>query len=292
MSVISVREINIGNLDASQGEDRVYEFRRRFLVQTDNALDGALLVLADASIPKIGDPYSSGYDSFSAAFCVNRSARMHSDSNKLWEVDCSYKQPKNDQENKQEENPLDRPAEVSWSFQAFQKPIDKDLDDEPIVNTFNTPFNPFPEIDDSRPILVIIRNEAHPFNYSRAISYQDAVNSDNFYGFDPGQAKMAGIAAQRRTEYIESTMSTLVYWQVTYEIHFRREGWQLKILNRGTEYFDDNGAIQVDKDDAGNPTGSEVLLDNDAKKLAEDADPIYLDFRVYEEKAFGPLGLE
>jgi hypothetical protein len=75
-------------------------------------------------------------------------------------------------------------------------------------------------------VLTIQKNRAS-FSQSVAIDYQDAINSDSFLGFSAGKVKVAGISATSQTE------NKVFFWAVTYEFHFRREGWQVETLDQG-----------------------------------------------------------
>ena len=76
------------------------------------------------------------------------------------------------------------------------------------------------------------------------------------------------------------------FYTVTYELHFRREGFKLRALNQGMrELNDDNKRVNI-LDDDGNTVNTPVPLDDDGKALDPDGEEVYLDFDVYEEMAF------
>lgn len=304
MAVVQVteQEGSLGGEDNQKGE---FTFSRTFFVKTDSVNDGPQVVLSSPLLPAQNEPYQVGYDNDPTAIVNRRSARLVRGHNRYWEVNVFYSSAAETQQGG-ETNPFDRPPVLNWGFERYQKAIDKDLDDQAIINSAAEPYDPPVEVDDSRPTLTITRAEAS-FNYTKAIEYQDSVNLDSFYGFEPGQAKIAGITGRGPIKEGDVT-----YWDVTYEIQFRREGWQLIILDAGFRYYDssDSDKLKIFKDDQGNPLNQPGLLNGLGDKLYGSkttikqqvgvywepvevaTPPQYNRFRVYKEKAFGALGLE
>jgi hypothetical protein len=181
---------------------------------------------------------------------------------------------------------------MTWGFSQFTRPVAKDLDGKAIQNSAGEWFDPPPEIDDSRPILTIQRNQAL-WSPALAIQYQDAINSEPFLGFAKGVVKVAGISA---TNQIENGQA---FWSVTYEFHFRRDGWELKVQDRGQnrKWKDgDRPDLQgklIPIGDGGIFTSVAVPLDGNGQPL-QDPGPTnvkYQTFTVYKSLPFSALGV-
>lgn len=296
---------------SSEGATR--EYTRVFRVLTDNVLDGPLVVMIGSGLPQVGNAYSE------ASGAVDLGARVTTvdpvqdqDNPKVWTVTIRYSTAPGPQASgsgsggkgtkggsgtdpsEDSRNPLLRPAEVGWSFTRYRKPVRKAnlyaiggavnsaVDTVvPVVNSAGDPFVPIPEIDDSRLVLSVSRNEA-TFDPLVAIDYQDAVNSDGFLGAAKRTAKL-NLSAKRDWDKVIGP-----YYKVQYEIEFRREGWLLSILDAGLH--DLNGKVLIDTN--GQPYSDEVPLNGFGGKLANPDDGyVYLDYIVYKERPFAALNL-
>lgn len=198
------------------------------------------------------------------------------------------------------ENPLERPAEISWGLETANEPIESDLDGKPIVNTAGQPFDPLVEIPFSIPILRIGRNEANS-NIAQIITYaggRGATNTDSFFGAEPGEALCRSIQESKQVE------GEYAFWRREYEIAFRevneakgRVGWRLRILNLG--WATDTGQIDADgcpifkvvKDKDYAPLPEPVCLSEDGTKVVKKDHAVWLIFRVHPELLFAPLHL-
>ncbi|WP_254509892.1 hypothetical protein [Anatilimnocola floriformis] len=281
MSIVSVREVG-GGREGSVNEKGERRYTRVFQVITDSALDGPLLVRTAPGIPGRGNIYATATE-FDPGAKVKTITPSQSDNPKIWEVRVEYDSVTEDEP----ENPLERPPEVSWSAAPYSRVAWKDNDGKAIVNSAGHYFDPPLEVDDSRPVLSVTRNEA-AFNPSLAIDYQDAVNSDGFLGFSPGQAKVAKIDASSATE------NDIFYWKVSYEFHFRREGWELSVLDQGRYEKIGGKPVPIPEFDvAGNEIPGSQVTDpvplNGAGARLNNPGPDtvqFLSFKVYKERPF------
>ena len=258
---------------------------RSWRVETNDRDDDGFVVFVDGTdatpdpLPVVYEPHPTDPQSFA------KSATCRPDSGsagKTWIVTVTYdNKVELDQggDGAPETDPTLRAPKVSWSGAKFSKRVNKDRDGNAVLNSARQPFDPPPERDMSRRVLTITRIEAD-YDDSVAEDYEDAVNSDTFYGRAPGKAKMDSITAHRHYE------NGTKYWEVTYVIHFSKDGWQLEGLDIGNKYMDADGAIW--------PTDGNVkkLLDGEGGLLADDEDAVYLPFDVYPEMAFASLNLE
>jgi len=216
-------------------------------------------------------------------------------------------------------DPTARPPEIHYGFRREVIPIARALDymtppppfphDIAVVNSAGEPFDPPITREISRPILRIVRNEWDPgvsggigYDNAIAMAYVDTINSDDFIGALPKQVKMAGITADRHFE------SGMLYWRVTYELHFRQETWDVQVLDQGMRHWktveDPETQQSVDRlienrDMYDNLYSEPRLLGTDGGLADVDVDDPrkhqenWLTFQVYEEKPFSgsPLNL-
>src|SRR5262249_46326548 len=144
------------------------------------------------------DTYTTSAEFDLGALCNSVTCEQNDDAPRRWVVTCEYGPPTVEQ-GQQQENPLLRPAVLTWGFTQNSRAVWKDVNGTPIQNSAGDAFDPPPEIDDSRPVLTVTRNEAG-FNPAIAIQYQDAVNSDQFLGFNAGVVKINGISSTSQSE--------------------------------------------------------------------------------------------
>jgi hypothetical protein len=268
MAVVSVREIWNGR-KGSADEKAVREYDRVFRVVTNSSLDGALT--AETAVDpflgiRIPNLFSSYIEPNGITFDLTAIARKieagQDDADPLtWLVTVSYSNH-TDQPELGNPNPLLRPAEIKWSFAQFQRIADIDQFNNPVVNSAGEPFDPPLEKDDSRPVLVITRPEAG-IDPGLFYQYRDAINSDPFFGAPAGTAKVQSIEATRRFE------NNFYFWDVTYTIHFRPDGWDLNVLDQGYNALDANGQPTVRiLDKYGQALAKPALLNGLGQKLS------------------------
>lgn len=194
---------------------------------------------------------------------------------------------------------------ISGSTVTLAKPWTGVTSTDPGATLFNLNFQPAhasngeifvppPEMDASRLILTITRNEdissPHP---ALALAYQDSLNSDIFWGAAPGQCKVMSITAQRQTKQLPDG-SVVVYLRCTYQFQFR-PFWDIQLLDKGNFYFaatsmaDPTPARYAFQSREGQPI--EGLLDGNGQKLADGGNPVFLSIRPYRSLPFAALNL-
>lgn len=286
MGIISVTE-KWDEWSGKVNEKGDYEVTRVFMVHTDTKNVGPVEVLNASGVPGSWDDYHAGNDAVTYIYVKDKQAKRDGARPTLWYVTVSYSSDKTTQERKQVQDPLLRPIKKRFQMAKHQKVVDRDLEGTLLQNTAGEFYDPLPEIDDSRPVLVMTRNEAHPWNETLAITYQDAINTDMFLGFEPYQCKIDQIGAN---EVFENEFH---YWEVTYEIHCRREGWRLKTISRGRNERSVDGLSLVPIIDSKTKQAvSDPQLLNEQGYVTYTREEAYEQtFRVYKELAFGPLRL-
>lgn len=287
MAILSVNERGEGR-GGRKGQKGEVTYRRVFIVITKSKSDGPQVVMnavdpnTGTSVPLIGEIYVAGNDLDVNARCIGVDPQeIDGHGSKIWQVNCEYSTKWQDAT----DDPLLRPTDISFSFAQFQRPVWLDINASAITNSANAYFDPPVEIDDSRPVLTMVRNESW-FSTSLAIDYQDAVNSDIFFGFPVRTVKIAGISGQNAVE------NGIQFVKVTYEFHIRRELWiPLKILdagmqdkNRNTTIPGTSGQIAVEPWPL-NGSGTFLTAPTTTSLLQ------FRSFTVYKERAFSALAL-
>lgn len=164
----------------------------------------------------------------------------------------------------------------------------------PCSNSANQPYIPPPHKEDMRMGIKITRNEdilaPHP---ALALAYMGAVNSDNFWGALPGQARCSSITVQRLQKQLPDG-SVYPYLRATYDIKFMQT-WNVNLLDSG-DYWNKvitNNPLTIQKipfiDESGNPIKG--LLDGSGNKLADGGTPVYKSYQVYPSLPFSLLNL-
>jgi hypothetical protein len=282
MPVIGVREIWAGR-NGSADDKGVREYTRVFRVETNNAGDGPLTVRAGTGIPLLFSAYADANGAADPGAKLKRlSEEQDADNPYLWTVTCEYSSRL---ENPDEfhENPLLRPSEIRWSSAKYQKPVTEDVLGFPVQNSAKDPFDPPPEIDDTRIQLEITRNEA-AFTPALALDFQDKTNNDVFFGAAPGIVKCDSIEADSQYE------NGLVFWRVTYRFSFRFDGWTLALLDQGFRQLTGGQKKEI-LDDEGKRISAPWPLHPDGSRMASSGTPLFREFTVYQSRNFASLGL-
>jgi hypothetical protein len=283
---------------ASIDERRIRRYTRIWRVITDDSFDGPLAATSAAQIPPLYFPYIEPSGRIDIGSRVRQITPVQESIDpRVWKVRVEYssEQPEKTGQDPalRTEDPLARPTEIDWDFQRYRKIVTTgDLVDEDdsileanaaITNSAGIPYDPPPEIDDSRLIVTFARNEAL-FDVGVARDYQDAVNEDDWSGVLAGQVKLA-IKAKSTFE------SGIQFAKVTYQVEFRSEGWNLQIPDVGYEYLEDGVRKSIILTDGTKPT-QPVPLDGNGRKRADD-DKImhYRRYRVYKRRPFSVLSL-
>lgn len=234
-NIVSVTETTDRGSDFS--DDLVRDYTRTFRVQTTSPLVGAISVKNAPGIPAMYSSYIFGTDLDRFAFVVNVATKQDQDMPTFWLVTCKYSSKQDKPQIQQNENPLLRAPDVQWIGAEYTRPFVRDHKGRAVVSSAGNTFDPSPETEDSRPVLTITRNEAQ-YNAGLALRYKDATNSDTFKGAQPNCAKIKFIPGVQQYE------NGIIFFKVTYEIHFRPEGFLRRVLDQ--DYRDIAGKVLRD----------------------------------------------
>ena len=301
------------------GDKGVRTYSKSWQVITDDPATEQLEIKIDGRCPRIGDPYSGGSQFDQFATC--RSVTVQQEDNRIeWTIEAEYStaKSKQDKDDQIEPNPLLQPAKIFWEFNHYSKPVDRAISsniitsattDVPIVNAAYDPFAPAPEIDDVRLSLRVEKNFSS-YDVIQAYEYTNVINQDVYLGADARTWKIREISndAGEQTKDIGDPPITIVYYPVKFVFDFRKETWDLRILNAGyrcivtglgkshciegttTQMASTNAGIRAQAERVNFPwplstNGTQLSSSGDATGMN------YLTFQVYQEKPFSVLGI-
>ena len=148
---------------------------RTWRVFTDSALDGPPVIIAGGPVA-IGQTYNDGTGTDAGAFVVGVDVdfeeRLAAGASWIFTANYGPFDPETTPQ-----NPLMKPIEFSWAAISSEVVVDFDKDGDPVVNSAGDSFDPSLTDEDSRPALVVFRNQA-TYSPDLAYLYRNAVNDD------------------------------------------------------------------------------------------------------------------
>jgi len=257
-------------------------YHRRFLVVVNDPRDGPQTVMLSLGINPFDIYAGFDYDVDVGARIKRLEVKQRGDDPYYYDVLVEF-------DSKVEQFPLDplaRPTLIYYGFSRYGQVVWQDVFFAPIMNSAGEYYDPPPEVDRSRLQIKMVRNEA-VFDPNVALAYQDAVNSDVWFGIAPGlvRVNITGDPQQENGEY---------FYQVTYEFELRWDGWQLSILDQGRYAIPVSGGQPVRILDAdGAEVTDPVPLDGQGGVLANysPTNAVYRTHNVYRSVPFAPLAL-
>lgn len=289
MAVYDVKRIGRGDGGGQDAESQ--ERTASWLVRCDSPFDDLDTVL-DALPVRVGESYPFGAGLIPLR-CERRDADRIEENAPDWVAVAEFRTPPDDEEEDRDpEEPLNDPPEISVDYEDREVPVTRQADGEerdegdPIANSMGIPFDPPPTKRSAGIVITITRNESvSNAAVTTAYRYKNAVNSDAFWGFEPGQCQMVSISLRRAFRTTPSGLRVR-YLVVTYKISANPDGHQLSLLDVGPTYTSqEEGEVEF-KTRTGQPTIG--LLDGYGYRSET---PHYLDFDIYPELPFAPLRL-
>jgi hypothetical protein len=238
-----------------------------------------------------------------------------------WLVECVWMPPPDDSSGLQPVslNPLLEPVRYTYEWANYTVQTETYGTGLPAANTAGDAFDPPLERDDSRLVMVALRNYPQDINRLTALgrNYQNTVNSDWFHGQPPGCAKVESITIGALTE-----RNGIQYHPVLFRIQFAADptgtgtgtgtgtsstAWQVHRYQRGHQVMETvtvgtgtgTGTAAVTRKvwprvKTGTAKGEfldHVNLGADGTQLPDGSAPILTAFGVYPVKAFADLGI-
>lgn len=285
------------------------------VAKADSAADDVDTVYAAGPFA-VGSPYSHSAVFDPLCVCQKVTIRQDEKHERVWRISYEFSTCQRDPgPNPEEPDPLKRLPRyntrkekrqvVLWvdKSQDHQDPDTGQWVGKPIINSATGRFSVPTMADRSRLIVTVVRNEVY-FDIPLAVEYFDTTNEDRFWGQDPGIVKCDAITGAKVWERYGA--GVLGYWEVTYELHFDRDGWHEKRLDEGAfalktipDPSSGTGATKLGLalpiDANGVPFTGPVLLDGQGGQLSPEAiaagNVVYLDFVTLDPRPFAPLRL-
>lgn len=253
MAIVQVNEIGTGNRGSHELERWRRTYDRTFQVIVDDLNDGVQAVGQSIGIT-LGTPYITATEIDLGCLVVKIEPERQEEWYD-WRVRVYYDSVLNIKEDQQEQNPLFRPARYSWRGRLGEEPVERDLNDEDIVNSARDPFDPPVMRRASSAVLTITRNESNP-DLTLMDTYRDTYNSDIFMGFAAGKW-ITGEFSMDGPEMDEQ----IVHYVCSYSFELNRSGWD-------KYYYVDKGynAWEVIKD----PKTGQLISSKEAVKSIKD----------------------
>jgi len=242
--------------------------------------------------------------------CVGVEAEPVSGSALHFEVTAEYETTSTEE---QAEDPLSRPAKVTYSFQESTEayfydhsPAPEDWNvqkdgpwkGKPVVNSAHDAFEDTFEREAHQLIVTVVRNEAsyHPVV---ADAYSNSVNAESIVidgiEYPAGTLKLSPICSSKQTEKVSSGM-TVTFFETTYQFKCRADGWRDRPLDCGYNEYVANtdpakpGKLRLIVGADSVPVKRPWPLDGKGRKKPKASDiPAVLEFRPYREISWAPL---
>lgn len=220
---MAVSNVHLQGETTSDDREFVFRYTRTFRIEHANT-DGSRTILNDALVPQ---PWSVHPQDPLAFVDTRNLERSVEDARTSSILTVNYTTELEREEEPQ--NPLLRPARISWTTQNERVPILFDKDDEPIVNDAGDLLL---GVEEDRALwqINVVKNVAAVPTW--VTSYQNAVNSDTVIiggaSLEAGKLKMDAIQISEQ-QFENGTY----FYEVTFQMLFRQDGWDQKLLNVG-----------------------------------------------------------
>jgi hypothetical protein len=206
----------------------------------------------------------------------------------FWLVEASYEGDNEFELNR----PIIRKASVTSS-----EPIDRDWNGRAIVNVNDEAVEGLSR-DVSDTVITVTRN-FESVNDDLVLDYLEATNSDTWYGYTVGRARLTSYQAE---QMFRNERDVTGYWKVTATIQCRRgygdttpdKAWHKRYRNEGLyEKVTIAGSDYILRavDDAGAPVTKPVLLKEDGTRETDPDNAHFLFAQVYGSLPYNALGL-
>lgn len=300
MSIVLFEELWLDRGADSAGIDDSSATRQWRVVTNDKTNDSLYVIsygLSAGILPQRYMPHPSN------AYLTARRLRADSQSETPlhWIVTASYSSApvSSEEKDKQENpNPVNRKATFDWSTNLYREAVEKDIDDNAILNSAGDYFDPPIERDRSNWVVTVTKNvtsvPAWLLEYNNCPINESSFTVDGVT-VEEKKARLTTINISR--EQIENDVK---YRVLTMQIEFKKEGWTAKILDQGLrKRLDLAGGwkqVHIEKENEDGELSkvtSPVLLNGEGGVLEEPSPDtsVFLDYELYEPKDFSVLPL-
>lgn len=250
---------------------------RKFIINSDTPI-------SEATALTYGPAIGSQHPNLAGVYCVSKQTSPVRKDLRSWVLVCNYK---NIEAQGYNENPLQRPPQISWSTMSYEEDFVRDIVGRAVLNSAGDYFDPPAKVQRSRWQVNYVRNVAFiPF---WVLNYSDSINSDQFL--------LDGVPILRNCAFLESIQispykveNNVGYRELTLSFVLQGYSWQPMILDQGLYERDINGnrkRIRIN----GEPVTEPVLLDGYGGVLANPRpeNAVFLPFKAYKELPFSAI---
>lgn len=272
-----------GTRESPDGVSRSVTLQRAYTMTLD-ATDDLDVALDAPGLPLVNDRFPGTRSVICRKLTPKRLSPI------LAQVTCNYSGEVSPSDPSQ---PPTEIVKVSGGWVVTDEPIDQDINGAPIVTANGEPIDGLSErfCDDE----ITIERRFINYNPYLVRLYKRAVNSDTFYGYPPGTARIMELKHSR--EYINGVAE---FVRVTARVHFREayntipfRAWWKRVRHEGFLVRQLPGAEPepawdlVTKTRATRP----VLLKEDGTRETDPENAIWLEFQTLNYLPFSALGL-
>lgn len=284
MAVVKVKELFKGR--RSSMRDGLETHVRVFRVETDDIADGTAAALtADDGTTAVPDYYAAHPVKTATRLTNKDAAPVNGKEDVLFDVTCEYTQPEFTDAG--DDDPLQRPDEVSWGGSEQTEAYFRDVNDKIVATSAGEAFAEFLERDGGVLTVEVTRNVStgDPGNdesYNRTVNSGTVTIAGTIFG--AGTLKMKPVRAVKHHE------NGVTFYRKTYTMEAKREGWKDLIEDRGLNETDGSGNLTPIKDANGFPVKQPWPLDGAGAAKANATDtPETIEFEPYEEKDWSAI---
>jgi hypothetical protein len=272
------------SIESQTGETITASLTAGWQVEHTATATEAQIIFADG-IPKLGSWYPGTSIPCTSISKPERLSPIYSIVITTFSAERSRQQPDPFQS-----SPLNAPAEIQWGDSQSNEPIDQDVDGNPIVNANGEAIDGI-TMDLPDPVLSVTKNFA-TYNPHLIYQYRRSVNSDTFYSFPPGTARLV---SQSATRVIDETP----YWKVNARIQFRypinttaEKAWYARVRHEGFKVKQGSDIVHaVDDSTPPQRVVKPVLLKLNGEEEKDKDAAVWLEFKRYNALPYNALGL-
>ena len=239
--------------------------------------DDVSVIESAAGLPRHGDQHSSGRWAFVNSITPSPLGPF------FWLVIIGY-----------EGDDSSSVIDIEWTDTTSSEPIDRDFNGKAIVTKNNEQVEGL-TMEISDPVL-IVRRKMDEVNLYSIGAYRHATNSDSFWGWPPGTARLVGYSA--KNQFIFGDVRE--QWDVTARIQFRyplagatsEKAWYKRWRHEGLYVWNPlGGGTRRALDDMGQEVTKPVLLNQIGERETDPSAAIFIYSQVYDSLPYVGLGL-
>jgi len=258
---------------------------REWLVKTTGIADGEAVASTAGGLPAYGELHPAPVDAAVPTW-AKQITYTQFEGPMAWLVTVTYTS-----ERELDEDPENDEVLVSWSSEIYQEPVFQDVFGHAVLNSAGDYFvDPSPTRDAAYLIAKIRTSVSYVPPW--VISAQNAVNDADItiggLAIAPRLAKMQRLEIGERKKRFGYN-----FYDVSFEIHIRKEGWRLEPLDAGFRVL--RPSISAFAFQAMDTDFSEVTMPvplDGAGQMLNPATPstaVFLNFQIYNEIDFATL---